>query len=53
MTDQERFMKEAIRQAKKLSLIHIWNDLPTGKAEKERKYTDYYDNSGSRQKQDV
>ena len=29
------------------------NDLPPGKAEKEREDTDYYDNSGSRQKQDV
>ena len=29
------------------------NDLPLGKAEKEREDTDYYDNSGSRQKQDV
>ena len=53
---QEFFISEAPDSL--LSLIHISfikdrNDLPTGKAEKERKDTDYYDNSGSRQKQDV
>ena len=37
----------------RISFIKDRNDLPTGKAEKERKDTDYYDNSGSRQKQDV
>ena len=37
----------------RISFIKDRNDLPPGKAEKERKDTDYYDNSGSRQKQDV
>ncbi len=37
----------------RISFIKDKNDLPTGKAEKEREDTDYYDNSGSRQKQDV
>ena len=37
----------------RISFIKDRNDLPTGKAEKEREDTDYYDNSGSRQKQDV
>ena len=36
-----------------ISFIKDLNDLPLGKAEKEREDTDYYDNSGSRQKQDV
>ena len=36
-----------------ISFIKDLNDLPPGKAEKEREDTDYYDNSGSRQKQDV
>lgn len=37
----------------RISFIKDRNDLPPGKAEKEREDTDYYDNSGSRQKQDV
>lgn len=37
----------------RISFIKNRNDLPPGKAEKEREDTDYYDNSGSGQKQDL
>ena len=37
----------------RISFIKDRNDLSPGKAEKEREDTDYYDNSGSRQKQDI
>ena len=37
----------------RISFIKDRNDLPPGKAEKEREDLGYYDNSGSRHKQDV
>ena len=47
------FCVKLLTAKERISFIKDRNDLPTGKAEKEREDTDYYDNSGSRQKQDL